>query len=134
MKIDISKLITAEDKLEQAKIDKQAEINAAALKAIDAGFEHDGHVYDSDSRSQTNIIGTANAVQSGIPLPEGFTWRTQANVDVPMDGPGIIALGAALLAHVNECYATSWALKAEVDTATSVSDLEGIRFNGIAEL
>lgn len=121
--IDLSKLITADDKFQQTKQRKLDEINAATLAAIDAGFEHQGHVYDSDARSQTNIIGTANAFNAGVPLPEGFTWRTQANDNVPIDGPGVVALGAALLSHVNGCYALSWQLKTEVEDATTPEEL-----------
>lgn len=115
--------------LEQAKQSKLFEINAAALSTIDVGFEHQGRIYDSDARSQTNIIGAVNAAQAGIPLPDGFTWRTQANDNVPMDGPGVIALGASLLAHVNAQYAKSWALKAQVETAESLSELKKIVWN-----
>lgn len=126
--IDLSKLITAEMKLVEAKEAKRAQINAATLAAIDAGFEHEGHVFDSDARSQTNIIGTANAVGAGIPLPESFAWRTKANENVPMDGPGIIALGAALLQHVNAQYAVSWQLKADIEAATTPEQLDAIRW------
>ena len=127
--IDLSKLITADDKFQQAKQRKLDEINAATLAAIDAGFEHDGHAYDSDARSQTNIIGTANAFSAGVPLPDGFTWRTQANDNVPIDGPGVVALGAALLEHVNACYAKSWQLKAVVDAAQSTPELDAIQWD-----
>lgn len=112
--------------LVDAKTLQRAIITAAADAAIDGGFEHNGHVYDSDLVSRTNIIGTANAVNSGIELPESFTWRTQDNQDVPMDGAGIIALGAALLVHVNEQYATSWALKAQIDVAETVEDVRAV--------
>ena len=126
--IDYSKMVTAEDKFEQAKDTKRREITSACQAAIDGGFSFSGHVFDSDPRSQTNIIGTANAVQAGISLPDGFTWRTQANENVPMDDQGIIALGAALLEHVNACYARSWQLKAIVDSADSISDLDAINW------
>jgi len=128
MTIDWSRIITAEMKFEQAKDAKRTRINAAALAAIDAGFEHDGHVFDSDARSQTNIIGTANAVGAGIPLPEGFTWRTKDNENVPMDGTAIIALGAALLQHVNTQYAISWQLKADIEAAKTPEELDAIRW------
>lgn len=129
MNIDLSKLITAADKFEQAKEAKLAQISAACLAAIDGGFEHGGHVYDSDARSQSNIIGTATGVSAGVPIPEGFTWRTQGNENVPMDGPGVVALGAALLLHVNTCYAKSWQLKALIDAAESLTELDAIQWD-----
>lgn len=130
--IDLSNLITADDKFKQAKSAKLAHINAAALMAIDSGFEYDGHIYDSDARSQTNIIGTANAYSAGIPLPEGFTWRTKNNENIPMDGEGVVALGAALLAHVNSCYARSWQLKALIEAAETRPELDAIEWDSTA--
>lgn len=126
--IDLTSMITAADKLAQAKEAKRQQITRDCQAAIDSGFFYDGHKYDSDQRSQTNIIGTANAVGAGIPLPDGFAWRTADNDDVPMDGPGVIALGAALLGHVNEQYARSWQLKALVDDAETTAALEAINW------
>lgn len=117
-----------EPTLDEIKQFKSQEITSACIRAIDSGFVHEGHPYDSDIVSRTNIIGTATGVQAGIPLPEGFTWRTSDNENVPMGGPGIIALGAALLQHVNQQYATSWQLKAEVEAATTPDDVEAIRW------
>lgn len=105
---------------------RAADITAASLAAIEAGFEFAGHRYDSDLISRTNIIGTATGVQAGIALPEGFTWRTSDNQNVPMDGAGVIALGAALLQHVNQQYAVSWQLKAEIEAATTAEDVAAI--------
>ncbi len=109
--------------LDGLKAAKRTEINDACLAAIDGGFEHDGHAYDSDERSKSNIIGTATGVTAGIPLPDGFTWRTHDNQDIPMDGPGVIALGASLLQHISAQYARSWQLKAQIDAAESPPDL-----------
>lgn len=112
--------------LEDAKTNKRAQITAACLAAIFSGFEYDGHMYDSDDQSRQNIIGTATAVANGVALPQGFTWRTADNQDIPMDGPGVIALGAALLAHTQAQYSTSWALKAQIDAAQDNATVEQI--------
>lgn len=117
-----------EPTLDDLKSRKSDEITAACLAEIDSGFVHDGYPYDSDIVSRTNIIGTATGVQAGIPLPLGFTWRTSDNENVPMDGPGVIALGAALLQHVNQQYATSWQLKAEIEAATTPEEVESIHW------
>jgi hypothetical protein len=112
--------------LDELKATKLVTINADCMTAIDVGFTYDGHTYDSDLISRTNIIGTAAGVNSGIALPAGFTWRTKDNQNVPMDGSGVIALGAALLVHVNTQYATSWALKAQVAAVENPPDLDPI--------
>lgn len=118
--------VPAEPTLMELKDRKSEQITVACLMAIDGGFEHEGHPYDSDIVSRTNIIGTATGVQAGIPLPDGFTWRTSDNDSVPMDGAGVIQLGAALLQHVNEQYGTSWQLKAQVDAATTPEEVAAI--------
>ncbi|MGE8629453.1 DUF4376 domain-containing protein [Achromobacter denitrificans] len=109
----------AEPSLDALKEQKKGAISAACSKMIDRGFAYDGHRYDSDLISRTNIIGTAAHIQGGSKLPEGFTWRTADNENVPMTEEGVRALGAALLAHVNAQYEISWALKAAVDAAAS---------------
>lgn len=123
---EVESHINPKPTLEEAKERKNAELTRLCLQHIDSGFEFDGHVYDSDERSQTNIIGTANAVQAGLPLPEGFSWRTKDNQNVPFDSQKVIALGAALLAHVNTQYSISWWLKEQVAQATTVDDVETI--------
>jgi len=110
----------------ELKAAKLSELTGDCLAAIDGGFEFEGHTYDSDLIGRMNIIGTATGVQAGIELPAEFTWRTADNVNVPIDGAGVIALGAALLEHVNTQYARSWALKAMVqaipDDAADAAD------------
>ncbi|WP_157664832.1 DUF4376 domain-containing protein [Bordetella genomosp. 9] len=112
--------------LESVKQTQAERITEACLRAIDSGFDYGGHRYDSDLVSRTNIIGTATGVQAGIPLPAGFTWRTSDNENVPLDGPGVIALGAALLQHVNQQYALSWQLKAQIEAATTAEEVAAI--------
>ena len=118
----------SEDVLDLSQLKEQAAaaITAQCAAAIDGGFRFEGHRYDSDLVSRTNIIGTATGVQAGIPLPDGFTWRTSDNQNVPIDGPGVIMLGGALLEHVNTQYAISWHLKSLIDAATTPEEIEAI--------
>lgn len=115
-----------EPTLAEIKARKRQVITFACVGVIDSGFDHEGHRYDSDIVSRTNIIGTATGVQAGIQLPDGFTWRTSDNNNVPMDGAGVIALGAALLQHVNTQYAISWQLKGQIDAATTPEEVSCI--------
>lgn len=94
-------------------------ISAACLSAISAGFTYDSHTYDSDLISRTNIIGTANAVQSGVIKSTDITnWRTSDNQIVQLSSAQLIELGAALLLHINTQYAKSWQLKGLIATYT----------------
>lgn len=100
------------DEIKQTQISL---ISASCIKAIDSGFEYDANTYDSDLISRTNIIGTTNAVQSGIIKSADITnWRTADNKTVQLTSTQIIELGAALLLHINTQYAKSWGLKEEI--------------------
>lgn len=112
--------------LAKAKVQKAQDINAARAAALDSGVLHAGHQWDSDESSRANIIGTVAACTAGIALPQGFTWRTADNQDVPMGAEDLVGLGAAMLQHVNTCYQQSWRLKAAVDAASTVAELEAI--------
>lgn len=104
------------------KTQKLAQINQWREEALNAGVEFNGHVFDSDERSRQNLTGVVGAVNAGIPLPEGFVWRSAANVNVPMTTPELVALAATMLQHVNAQYARSWQRKAELQ-AQDNSDL-----------
>jgi hypothetical protein len=94
--------------------------------AIASGVDHAGHLWDSDERSRANLTATVAAVAAGIPLPAGFTWRTADNQDVALTSAELLALGAAMLAHVNTCYQRSWALKAEINAAASAAEIDAV--------
>lgn len=97
--------------IERRRAERCAEVNARRTRAIAAGVAFEGYVYDSDSTSLANVTAAVAGAAAGIPIPEGFTWRTADNVNVPMDVEQLVALGAAMLAHGSACYAYSWALK-----------------------
>lgn len=109
-----------------------AGINARREVSIDAGFLHDGHFWDSDERSRNNLTAAISGFAAGIPIPENFTWRSASNADVLMDLPALLALGAAMLTHVNASYQVSWALKAAVEAAEDprTVDIEGAPWPG----
>lgn len=86
-------------------------IDRARDAAIEAGVTFDGHLYDSDQRSRDNLTGAVAAFSAGVPVPEGFTWRTADNQNVPMTLESLRGLAAAMLAHVDAQYRAAWAAK-----------------------
>lgn len=110
--------------VEQVRAEQLAQVNIERARRIAGGVSYAGHVYDSDDVSRANVTGTVAAVSAGVPLPDGFAWRTADNVDVPFDAPTLVALGAALLAHANACYANSWALKAALAAADDPASVD----------
>jgi hypothetical protein len=124
--IDFAQARTKDQILADLKDKKSAEIETACLLAIGAGFTFEGNQFGADLVSRTNLIGTVGSIQAGIPLPDGFTWRTLDEQNVPMTADALVALGAALLVHCNTQYAKSWALKAQVDATTTADEVEAI--------
>lgn len=110
--------------LYRAKINTQ--INADRGQAIAGSVTYDGIVFDSDDVSRNNLTSMLTAVQAGVPLPAGFTWRSKNDQDVPLDATGLIELAAAMLGHVNLQYQKSWDLKAQVAAAMTVVELDAI--------
>lgn len=97
---------------------KEAVNNTRSFK-LNNGFDYDGHTYDSDAASVTNITGKVLSVFIGITLEPEFTWRTKDNQDVPMDEEDIVALGEALMGFRTSLYVTSWQHKAAIDALTT---------------
>lgn len=110
--------------IEERRDAMRARINTLRARRLAGGLTYEGNVYDTDEASRANLTAVVAAVAAGIPLPVGFTWRTSDNRDVPFDALGLIALGGAMLAHGEACYARSWQLKAEVDSSEAPESID----------
>lgn len=115
-----------EPTLEEAKASKRRQIDAQRDQQIDSGVSFAGHVFDSDQRSRDNLTGAVSAFSAGVPIPEGFTWRSADNQNIPVGMPELLGLSGAMLLHVNAAYSTAWARKAAVDAAQTFEELETI--------
>lgn len=92
----------------------QNKVNEIRDGLIFGGCEYDGHRYDSDARSIQNITATVAAISAGVPLPDGFVWRSADNESIPHTAESLTALAGTLLDFVNACYARSFTLKDEI--------------------
>jgi hypothetical protein len=114
--------------LEQIKQRAHAKLNQERDSAITEGVQFAGNVFDADDRSRTNLIGVVAAIQAGIPLPDGFAWRSKDNKDIPKTQADLVGLAAAMLQHVNGAYQKSWSLKATADAATTKEAVEAVKW------
>lgn len=73
------------------------DLNARRELAWSGGFAHDGHVYDSQGRSESLIRGAAKLATANPALI--VTWTLSDNSEIELDAAGILALDAALTAH-----------------------------------
>jgi hypothetical protein len=112
--------MTTEEKnkklLAQAKIDKNNEISDCRMFVFYAGFWWDGHAYELNAQSQSNIIATVAFIMTGVPLPPGFTWRTADDVSVPHTGQSFLMMYLNAIAWINMLYAISWEQKKYINS------------------
>lgn len=101
---------------EQLKGNKKNNINSEREVRLENGIvDYMGNNFSTDSRTRANLSGVVAYLSTGNPLPPGFTWRSEDNQDVSMNSSELSGLSATIVNYVNNVYATSWSLKAQVD-------------------
>ena len=121
MSIDWTKVITVEDKFEQARERKRGEIAAARFEAETSGI--DG--IKTDRESQALITGAAlKAMQDST---YSCRWKTESGF-VELTAPQILAIADAVRAHVQACFDREAELCGLIDKAKTPGDLDKIVF------
>ncbi len=117
--------------LEELKIEKRAEINAARDVAEQSGFEYMGKVFDSDPISCQRMSCAAQAM-SVLPASEDnkITWTCQDNTTIDLNAQELLGLVGALAAWSNSCHIKATALKEQIENCQSIEDLAKITWNG----
>lgn len=119
-------VLDAAAELEAAKANKLLEIDAARDKDLKAGFEYDGHVYDSDDKSiqRINAIVTMSIANPDYSTP----YITKNNDIVQLDAQGIAGLGAAAAAHESGLIFKARGLKDQVLEAKNAAEVTAIKW------
>lgn len=115
--------------LDALKAHKWAEVKAHRQAAEHGGFEVAGlGVYDSDPVSQTKIIGAALAAQMAIAKAEPFSlgWTRADESIVTLNAAQMIAVGMALMAHVDQVHQVGRSLRDLIAAANDEQDLAAI--------
>lgn len=107
----------------ELKAAKKIEIDRLRDDAINGGVTHNGYDFDSDVTSRSNLNGAMTSVNGGNALPAGFVWRTSDNQNLPFTSTQLMALGDAMIVHVNNAYTQSWQLKFDVDAVDDNADV-----------
>ena len=129
----INKIIIPEATLEELKIAKRAEINAARDAAEQSGFEYMGKTFDSDQISCQRISCAAQAMQliavaEGGPKPT-ITWTCQDNTTIDLTAAELQGLVAALAQWSNSCHQKATALKTALAAAKTAAEIAEISWN-----
>lgn len=119
--------------LKDLKDRMRADIDSLRDRHRYSGVSYRGVIFDSDPVSAGNLTGWTTAVAAGIPVPEGFTWRSQDNRNIPFTAQDILGLAAAAVAKTTACYQRAWQLKALVDAFTDPADYQQLKELNINE-
>ena len=111
--------------LEEALTAKLDAINSGKNVALDAGFVHDGVLYDSDYKARLAYLEAATQFQLD---PEFSThWKASAGQWVTMNAALFAALIPVYRAHVQACFAWQGAREQDVAAALALEDEGEIR-------
>lgn len=93
-----------------SQADLVAAIEAERDVTIAAGVVHEGTLYHADDTFLTEMLGRIMGYQAGV-YSGSLPVRTKENTTVLLDQAQHVALAAAVGAHRQAAYATSWAAK-----------------------
>jgi len=114
-----------EPTIEELKLIKRSEINAARDAAEQGGFEYMGKTFDSDPIS-CQRISTAAQAMAFAPEETAIVWTCQDNTTISLNKTQLSGLVAALAQWSNTCHQKATALKAEVEKAQTKEELDKI--------
>lgn len=114
-----------EPTIEELKLIKRSEINAARDAAEQGGFEYMGKTFDSDPIS-CQRISTAAQAMAFAPEESAIVWTCQDNTTISLNKTQLAGLVAALAQWSNTCHQKATALKAEIEKAQTKEELDKI--------
>lgn len=109
-----------------AQLRQKSSIDAELERRKGLPVAFDGAMFDADRTARENVSGWQLQLAAGASLPPGFVWRDFDNVDHAADTAFVNGLGAAITMRGTQLYAQAWALKAQVDAATTIEEVEAI--------
>lgn len=114
--------------LDKAKAEAKTRINLSRDEAERGGFEAYGKVFDSDDKSINRILSAAQAASAAkaASLPMSVEWTCADNSTITLDADMLLALPLHMAMAGNAIHAKAKALKASIDAASSISEIEAI--------
>ncbi len=111
--------------VEDARLRRWAEVKAERGRREYAPISYAGHTFDAHQEGQRQVAG---AVQLALLAGPSFTinWTTADNTVAVLDQAGMIGLGVAIGTRTGALYDTARALRAAIDAALTVAEVDAI--------
>lgn len=117
--------------LAEARASKWEQIKQARESAEFGGFSCDGRAYDSDLASVQRIGGAVSMamIAAGDGEPFSIDWTLADNAVVSLTGEEMISVGMALGAHVSDVHARARSLRAQIEGAATIEQVNAIAWS-----
>lgn len=119
-----------EQQLNDAKRAKCEQVNQWRGQARYADIDYDNAKFQADDNSQQLITSSVALFTASGGTPEGFVWLDANNVPHQFSLADLVGLGATIANRTSTLYAQSWAIKASIEQAQTLDDLESIAIGG----
>lgn len=118
-------------RLDRVKENKRKAINAEREKRLnDLTVMLDGVEYDADQEGRANVTATVSAINAGvIPVPDPLSWRDFQNNTQSLSHAKLLELAGIMFAAVDSIYQTSWAIKSQIDSASTIEEVNAISWS-----
>ena len=114
--------------LEQVKAAKWEAVKAQRSMIEYGTFTWDGSTFDCDPVSTSRIMGAFSLAMAALSAAQAYseTWVLADNTTRDLSAADMLAVGAALGAQVSAAFATANTLRAAIDAATTIPDVEAV--------
>jgi len=117
---------------ERSKDIKKLQINQMRDTVCYAPVQALGHTWQADMRSQDLLNKAISLASLGLPLPT--VWRDADNVGMPITSiADLLAIAGAIALQTQAAYELSWSLKAQVDAATNLEEVEMVQWPALED-
>ena len=111
------------------KLAKCAEINRAREKArLEEYAEYNGDKFDIDETSQSNILAQIKVAELLQNDKATYVYRSKTNQSHLFNVYQLQELGLLIAQKVSEIYMRSWDLKAKIDAAETIEEVNAIEW------
>lgn len=106
----------------------RAQVNAERDRRETGAFPYQGKLLDGDEHSVKRILTSVQAAQLALAAGQPFAidWVCADNSILPLDAEGMIGMPAAMAAHGYALHQYGRTLKAQIDAAADMAELDTI--------